>query len=304
MKTMIETKNITKKYQNALAVNDVSLTVRKGDIYGLVGKNGAGKTTLFKLILGLIPPSSGSLLIQGCNTGKGLSLARSNVSFMIGTPFFSYLTAYQNIEYYRKLKGIADPEETKKVLKITGLDHVKKPFKYFSMGMKQRLGIAHALLGLPDIIILDEPVNGLDPQGIFDIRAIIKRINEEHGITFIISSHILSELEMIATEYGFIDHGKLLKEIDCEELHRNTQKSLVIQVDDIKKAAILLETELSTKNYKINKYKEIVLNDFIKESDKVAQIFVQNGLRLFKLEKRETTLEEYFMNLIGDEPYA
>jgi len=304
MNKILEIKDITKKYKSITAVDKVNLTVNKGDIYGLVGKNGAGKTTLFKLIMGLIPQDSGEIIFESSDSKKKISLARRKLSFMIGSSFFPYLSAHENIEYYRRLKGIPNSDETKRVLKMLKLDNVKKPFKHFSMGMKQRLGLASALLGSPDIIILDEPVNGLDPEGITEIRRIIKKMNKEHGITFVISSHILSELELTATKFGFIDHGKLLMEISSEDLYQNTQKSLVLQVNDVQKAIILLETQLNAKNYKINRFNEIELHDFIEAPDKISELLMKNGVRLYKLEKKGMTLENYYMELIGGEQNA
>ncbi|MDR2416215.1 MAG: ABC transporter ATP-binding protein [Candidatus Peribacteria bacterium] len=201
--TILTTSDLTKTYKDFVALKQVSLAVEKGDIYGLIGRNGAGKTTFFKLIMGLSNRTSGTIIIDD---QSDLHKARSSIGFMIGLSFFPYLTAYQNIEYYRKLKGIKDQQETERVLTLVELYGEKQPFKTFSMGMKQRLGIANALLGHPSIIILDEPINGLDPQGIITIRKMIKQMNEQEGTTFIISSHILSELDMVATKFGFIDH--------------------------------------------------------------------------------------------------
>ena len=262
MAKILETKGLTKKYGDFTALNNVSINVCSGDVYGLIGKNGAGKTTLFKLIMGLTEKNSGEIIIDN---NKNVNMARKKIGFMIGSSFFPYFSAYQNIEYYRKLKGVKDKNETERVLKLVELWGVKKPFKAFSMGMKQRLGIANALLGKPPIIILDEPVNGLDPQGITDIRNMIKEINEKENVTFIISSHILSELDLVATKFGFIDSGVLLKELTHEELHKHTSKSSVIEIADTEKAR--------------------------KELEKI-------GLE-YEVKNKEITLEEYFFSLVG-----
>ena len=296
MAEILKTNNLTKKYKEFIALNNVSLTVEHGDVYGLIGKNGAGKTTFFKVVMGLTEKTAGEISIDNNND---LNKARSKIGFMIGPSFFPYLNAYQNIEYYRKLKGIKDKNETDRVLKLVELYGVKKPFKSYSMGMKQRLGIANALLGKPPIIILDEPVNGLDPQGITDIRKIIKEINKKENTTFIISSHILSELDLVATKFGFIDHGILLREIHYKELHQQTSKSLIIEVDNTSKAIKLLETELKISNCEIGKNNEIILSKCLNESDKVSKLLVENGLKLYSIKKQETTLEEYFFNLVG-----
>ncbi|MDR2541671.1 MAG: ABC transporter ATP-binding protein [Candidatus Peribacteria bacterium] len=292
---ILETTALTKKYKDFVALDQVSLTVKKGDIYGLIGRNGAGKTTLFKLIMGLSSLTSGTITI---NQQSNLSKARRLIGCMIELSFFSYLTAYQNIEYYRKLKGITDKKETERVLKLVELYGVNKPFKTFSLGMKQRLGIASALLGKPPIVVLDEPINGLDPQGIADIRKMIKQINEQEGVTFVISSHILSELDLIATKFGFIDRGVLLKEISHSELHKLMHTSLVIEVDKREKAEELLRTTLKTENYSITQQGEILLEDHVNEPHIISKLFIQEGLQLSTIKRQETTLEQYFISLV------
>jgi ABC-2 type transport system ATP-binding protein len=293
---MLSTNNLSKHYGDFVALDKVSISINKGDIYGLVGKNGAGKTTLFKLVMGLSAPTGGEIVIAD---EHDLLKARRRIGFMIGQSFFGYLNARENIEYHRRMKGIKDKKETKRVLKLVGLDKIKKPFKSFSMGMKQRLGIANALLGSPDIVVLDEPINGLDPQGISEIRQMIKGLNQKHGTTFIISSHILSELDLVATRFGFIDRGILLREISHQELHKQTQKSLVIEVDNTQKAVELMEAHLKLKNFSVNQSGEIVLEGNLREPDKIAELLVGNGLRLSTLKRQETTLEEYFISLAG-----
>jgi len=259
---VINTKSLTKKYKDFTALNSVSLTVEKGNVYGLIGKNGAGKTTFFKVIMGLTEKTSGDINI---NESDDLNAGRSKIGFMIGVSFFPYLNAYKNIEYYRRMKGINDKKETERVLKLVNLYDVKKPFKAFSMGMKQRLGIANALLGNPEVIILDEPINGLDPQGIIDIRKIIIDINKNYNTTFIISSHILSELDLVAKKYGIIDCGVLLKEVEQKELHKQRSKSTIIELD---------------------------------KTDKAIQVLEDNGIK-YTIKDQEITLEEFYFNLLG-----
>lgn len=299
MEQVIQTKNLTKKYGKTTVLNDVSLTLNKGDIYGLVGKNGAGKTTLFKLVMGLSKVDEGAVNFYQNNTQIEPRAFRQNIGFMMGTSFYPYMNAYENLEYLRKVKGIADKEEVNRVLKLVDLYGVKKKYSAFSLGMKQRLGIANALLGNPEIIILDEPINGLDPEGINDVRHLILKLNKEQGITFIVSSHILSELGMMATRFGFIDKGVLIEELSQEQLHNKTTSSLVIKVDDTKKATALIEQALNTTNYRVNSQNEIVLNEYLKQPDIVADVLFKNGLHLSKLQINNTTLEEYFLNLIG-----
>jgi ABC-2 type transport system ATP-binding protein len=212
----LQTHGLGKNYGRAAALSDVSLTVRVGDIYGLVGRNGAGKTTLFKAVMGLARPSHGSITLF---SSGDLNRQRHHVGFMIAPTAYPYLSAAQNLTYLAQVKGIADKGEVNRVLELVGLAGVRKPFKAFSMGMKQRLGIGAALLGNPALVVLDEPINGLDPTGIADIRRIIQHSNQERGTTFIISSHILSELDMVATRFGILEQGRLLEESTREELH-------------------------------------------------------------------------------------
>ena len=300
---ILKTNNLMKKYKDFLALDDVSITVDEGDVYGLIGRNGAGKTTLFKLIMGLTKPTAGTLSIGAY---KPLRQGRKTIGFMIGPAFFSYLNPYENIEYYRKLKGIKSKSETNRVLNLVGLHDVKKPFKSFSMGMKQRLGIANALLGKPDIVILDEPINGLDPQGITDIRNMIKRINQELGTTFIISSHILSELDLVATKFGFIEKGQLLQEISHGNLHKQVSTSLIIEIDHVKKAVdvLMCELNISTHHIEVDADGQIRLQTHLNQSNEVSKILVENGISLYTIKKEETTLEQYFMGLVGGVGHA
>ena len=236
---MISLCHIHKSYGTHQVLQDVTLTVRRGEIYGLIGKNGAGKRTLFKIILGLTPFDQGQLSLAGSRSPANLSANRRKVGFFIGKNFFDYLSAEENLDYYRRMKGIRDRNEIRRVLQLVGLTDVNAKFGSFSMGMKQRLGIANALLGNPEILILDEPVNGLDPQGIAEIRRLILCLNRESGMTILLSSHILGELEHTATRFGIIDHGRVLREITREDLQVPTD-TLQIRVDDAPKAVRLL----------------------------------------------------------------
>lgn len=303
---IIETNELTKKYKD-FTLNKMSFSVEQGDIYGLVGRNGAGKTTLFKLIMGLSNPTSGSLIIKKAGE-KAIDLdkARKNIGFMIGLSFFPYLSAYENIEYYRLIKGFSSSDETKRVLKAVGLEGVKKAFRTFSAGMKQRLGIAGALLGSPSVIILDEPINGLDPEGIADVRKMINDLNKNRGVTFIVSSHVLSELDLIATKFGFIDHGVLLKEIDSENLHRKIQGSLIIETDtndNAEKAANILKEKINADKFNFNdcliEDNTVIIDGCLDISNQISRVLIENGIELLELKRRENTLESYFMNLIG-----
>lgn len=235
--TIISLRGINKSYGKHEVLQDVNMDIQRGDIYGLIGRNGAGKTTLFKVILGLSEYTSGTMSIEGNVTD--LSVGRRKIGFLIGSNFFPYLNGRENINYYRRLKRVRDKGEIDRVLEITGLSNAKGPYKNYSLGMKQRLGIANAILGSPEILILDEPTNGLDPQGIADVRTLIQRLNEEFGMTVIISSHILSELQNTAHRFGIINNGTLLRTVTQEDLQKK-QNAIRLQVDDIERARELL----------------------------------------------------------------
>ncbi|MBQ9632138.1 MAG: ABC transporter ATP-binding protein [Lachnospiraceae bacterium] len=240
---VIKLSNIVKSYGKNEVLKGVNLQVNRGDIYGLVGKNGSGKTTIFKLILGLSEFNGGTLQIDDSQSRRELQANRRRIGFFVGSNFYPYLTAKRNLTYYARVKGITGrraKEEIDRVLKLVALDGVKKPFKSFSLGMKQRLGIANAVLGNPEILILDEPTNGLDPQGIADIRHMIRRFNQEFGMTVIVSSHILGELEHTADRFGIINEGVVVREISQDDL-KEKQSAVEIAVDDLARAKELLE---------------------------------------------------------------
>lgn len=240
--TIVKLEHVTKSYGSHEVLKDVNMQVNRGDIYGLVGRNGSGKTTIFKMILGLSQRNSGSVSIDGSKNEKELFKNRSKVGFLVGTKFYGYLNAVENLKYYATVKGIPDREakaEIERVLRIVGLEGVKTPFRGYSLGMQQRLGIANAILGNPDLLILDEPTNGLDPQGIADVRHLIHKFREEYGMTVIVSSHILGELEHTADRFGFVNNGTILREITQDDLTEN-QGTVEISVDDLEKARKLL----------------------------------------------------------------
>ena len=233
--TIISMQGSTKSYGKHQVLHDVKLDIQKGDIFGLIGRNGAGKTTLFKAILGL-SDYKGKLTIAGSGN---LSAGRRKIGFLVGSNFFGSMTARENLEYYRVMKGLKEKREIDLVLKIVGLDKAKGPYSRFSMGMKQRLGIANAMLGGPEILILDEPTNGLDPQGIADVRTLIQRLNEEFGMTVIVSSHILGELQNTAHKFGIINEGTLARVITQEDLI-SQQRAVRLRVDDVDRAKAAL----------------------------------------------------------------
>ena len=295
VQTVLRTHALTKKYGDFLALDAVSLTVDQGDIYGLIGRNGAGKTTFFKCVMGLANPTSGTIEINGETTN--LNAARQHMGFMINPSFFPYLNPKENLEYLCRVKGVDRKGEVDRLLKMVGLYGVKKPFKAFSLGMKQRLGVAGALLGSPSFVVLDEPINGLDPQGIIDMRSVIKDAHAQTGATFIISSHILAELDLVATRFGFIEQGVLLQEISHTDLHEHTKKSLVIEASDpLKAQAILQSVDIEST---VGDDGRLTLAAHLDKSNKIARILISSGIEVYDLHRQETTLEEYFMTLIG-----
>lgn len=239
---IIQLKNIKKSYGNHEVLKGVNMEVNKGDIYGLVGKNGSGKTTIFKMILGLSRIDEGEVSIAGSTTTKELYQNRNKVGFLVGTRFYGYLNAHDNLKYYATVKGIPDKDaeaEIDRVLEVVNLKGVKLPFKKYSLGMQQRLGIANAILGNPEILILDEPTNGLDPQGIADIRHMVQRFRDEFGMTVIVSSHILGELEHTADRFGIVNEGTVVRQITQDDL-KEKQPAVEIAVSDLEKAKELL----------------------------------------------------------------
>ena len=267
---VIRLDGVEKSYGRHQVLKGVTMQVNKGDIYGLVGKNGAGKTTIFKMILGLSEFKTGEVSIAGSSTKKELFENRGKIGFFVGSNFYNYLTGKANLEYFARAKGLPRKgmkEEINRVLDLVGLQDVKQPVKGYSLGMKQRLGIANAILGNPEILILDEPTNGLDPQGIADVRHMIRRFRDELGMTVIVSSHILGELENTADRFGIVHEGIIAKEI--------TQEDLSLKRPEI---------ELS-----------VSMNDL----EKVRQLLAQNGIDILKEGKEKVTLEDYYFELIG-----
>ena len=297
---VLQTNNLTKKYKDFVALDNATITIHKGDIYGLIGRNGAGKTTLMKTITTLTNKTGGSFSLF--DSEEELTESKRRIGCLIESPaFFDNLTAYQNLKYYSIQKGIVDEKQIDKVLKTVDLYKEKnKKFKKFSLGMKQRLGIAFAILDNPDFIILDEPINGLDPIGIKEIRDTLKRLNEEEKITILISSHILSELYLIANHFCFIDKGRIIKDVSKEELDLECSKCIVIRTKDVKKATVVLEKELSTTNYKVIDNTEIRLYDYLENSVKVNKTLLSNDIDIMGIYESGISLEDYFDSLIKE----
>lgn len=300
---VLATRNISKKYGNKLAVDNVTMTVKKGDIYGLVGKNGAGKTTLIKMALSLTSPTDGDFELFNANNEADRIKAHTRVGCIVETPaFYPYLTAKQNLEYYRIQRGIVDKNCVDEALNLVGLsDTGKKKFKGFSLGMKQRLGLALAIMGSPDFLVLDEPINGLDPMGIKEIRDLLLKLNRIKNTTILISSHILGELSQLATCYGFINEGKLIQEISAQELEENCKHCLALKVDDAECAAAILEEKLECKDYEVLNNNLIKVYAYLDEPHVVNKALLNAGVIVSSFERVGSSLEEYFLELIGGE---
>ena len=321
---VIETTNLSKRYSKNLVVNSIDMHVEKGKIYGLLGKNGAGKTTTMCMLLNLVHPSGGEILLFGKDPKRYARDVYSNIGSIIETPgFYENLTAYENLEIIARLRGNYNPLNVKMVLEMVNLDHEKsKQFKDFSLGMKQRLGIAAAIMHNPELLILDEPINGLDPFGIKEIRDLLKKLSCDYGVTILISSHILSEIENIADVIGFMDNGVLIDEISREELHNRLNKFVEFEVSDIDLAIDLMNKTGMKENvdycFKRNLSEYIDDLDSNKNSDGVIiggtihllsnldlrdefnSLFVSSGIKVRKVNLCEENLEEFFTRIISN----
>ena len=298
---IVVTRALTKKYGAAAAVEDVDLCLEKGQIYGLVGRNGAGKTTIIRMLTAQTLPTSGEIELFGETTPQGLSTARARIGAMVEIPsFYPYLTAAENLEYYRRQRGIPGPGCVEQVLEQVGLqDAGKKKFKQFSLGMKQRLGLGLALMNHPDVLLLDEPINGLDPEGIVEFRNLLLDLNRQRETTILISSHILSELSNVATHFGFLDKGHMLEQISAQKLQEKCRACLQLTVDDASRAALALEQRLGTRDYEVLPGNVLRLYDFLERPQVVPATLAETKVALLGLESRSANLEDYFLSLIG-----
>ena len=300
-KVVLKTYNITKKYGEQLAVDNVNMTIKKGDIYGFIGQNGAGKTTLIRLITGLIHKSGGEIELLGANEENELNKARTMVGSLIESPsLYTNMTARENLEVSRLVRNIPGKKCIDEVLELVGLKDVeKKKVKNFSLGMRQRLGIANALMGNPKLLILDEPINGLDPMGIVEIRELLKKINKEKDMTILISSYILSELSELATTYGIISNGKLIEEITAKQLSEKCRQYIDLKVDDTARAVILLERELGISDYEVLEDSNIKVFSNLDNVGEVNSLLSRSGIIVESISVKGENLEEYFMNKVG-----
>ena len=298
---ILATKQLTKKYGDVRAVEQINLNVKKGRIYGLLGRNGAGKTTIMKMVLGLISISEGEIEIFGERLKGNEKSIYTRIGSIIETPsFYSYLTGTENLEIFSRLRGTIKKNAVKSALEVVGLPYKdKKPFVSYSLGMKQRLGIANAILNDPEILILDEPANGLDPVGIVEIRKFLQTLCHGQGKTIIISSHILSEIALLADDIGIIHDGHLLKEFSMNELEEKNKRFIEIKVNSVTKATQLLENMMKCKNYTVTDKNCIEIYDENLNTEEIADCLVSHGIGLSSLVFKHETLEDYFTSLTG-----
>ena len=295
--TVFTAQNLTKQYKQLRALDDVCMTVRRGEIYGFVGENGAGKTTLIRVLAGLASPNGGQITLFGKE--GNLAKERRRIGGMVESPaVYPNFTARENLEVCRLQRGISDRDSITRVLETVGLTYTgKKKAKNFSLGMKQRLGLAMALLGDPEFLILDEPVNGLDPAGIMEFRELLRRLNAERGITILISSHLLGELFQLATCYGFIHKGRMLEQITLTELNAKFNKQLYIRVDDASKAASVLAPEKL--NVECLPANILRISGGPPSNADLVRALVEGGVAVEEVVLRGEALEDYYMSLIG-----
>lgn len=297
---ILEARSLTKEYKQTLALDHINLQIKKGKIYGFIGQNGAGKTTFLRLVTGLAFPTSGTLSLWGKSETVELQKQRKRIGSMIETPaLFPAMTAYQNMEIQRIQRGIPDKTVIKRTLDMVGLnDTGKKRVRNFSLGMRQRLGIAMALLNTPEFLILDEPVNGLDPAGIVEIRNLLKTLNREYGMTILVSSHILEELYQTATEFILLDHGNIIEEISDHELNERCKRHIAIQTTDMQKAVMVLEENLHTDHFKLMPDGTIRLYDHLDDLEMVASVLSEAHVLVTGLFVSGDTLEDYFLIIV------
>lgn len=302
MNLVIKTKDLSKKYKDNHGLLPINFELHKGEVCALIGRNGAGKSTFFKLLANQIKADSGNIELFNKKSDIKNQM-RKRIGFMIEHPdFINNFTAFQNLKYFSIQRGISNTKDITEVLKAVELENVNKKFKTYSLGMKQRLGLALALLNGPDLLILDEPINGLDAQGIKDFRNLILRLNQEHGITFLLSSHILNELQQVADRFVFIDKGKIIKDISKEKLTQESKQQLLIRVDNTSKTSQVLEENIKNIDYRVINAQEIIVYQSSIDYNLINKILIENNIDVYEFKIEVSNLEDYFLNIKrGDE---
>ena len=293
---IIETHNLTKKYGNQTSVSQLNIHVKKGRIYGLLGRNGAGKTTTMRMLVGLTAPTSGEAVVLGMPFKGNEKKILPHIGSLIESPgFYPNLTGTENLKIFAELRGLKNPNCIKGALELVNLPYRdKKLFSQYSLGMKQRLAIALAVMHNPELLILDEPVNGLDPEGIVKVRALLQKLNQERGITILISSHILGELGKLATRYGVIRDGRMVQEITAQQLEENCRDYLYVRVNRPKEAAVCLEKKLGLTQYEVRPEGRLQIY-----GGEVSNALTQEGIVIQELYRHRRDTEEYFLEMMG-----
>lgn len=298
---ILETFGLTKQYGTQLAVSDLNIHVKKGEVYGLLGRNGAGKTTAIRMVMGLIQPTKGDVILFGEKMSVPTKQSFNRIGALIETPaFYENLTARDNLRIIADLRGTQSKDSMDKALTLVNLENEKnKKVKQFSLGMKQRLGIAMALMHEPEFIILDEPTNGLDPVGIQQIRLLIKKLSVEKGATVLISSHILSEIEQMADTIGIIHQGTLIDELSMDEIKRRNRHYVKMTVSDMARAIPILEKELNITDFEIKNDRELKIYQIEVNFEEVNRLLNKNEIGVSEISLNKGNLEEYFLKLTG-----
>lgn len=296
---VIETKQVTKSYGSFLALDHVDIHVRRGEIYGLIGDNGAGKSTLLKLLAGHSYVTEGEVRLFGKYEEKELENSRKKIGFMVEQPgFFPNMTVEQTLNYYCIQKGIPNRKKVDEMLKLTGISEKRRSkCKTLSLGQKQRLGLAIAMLGEPQVLVLDEPINGLDPSGILEFRHLLQKLNEEKNITILLSSHILTELQQIATMYGFLNKGILIEEISAHALQEKCSDCIEITLSDVETYAVLIEKNLPEEMYKILPENNVRIYKPQRPAEVYSKLASENDIYITGMKTIQTSLEDYYMEL-------
>lgn len=304
--SVLTVNNLTKHYKKTAVLDDVCLDIPRGAIYGLVGSNGAGKSTMMRIIAGQTSHESGEILLFGTNPEGFNCTIRHRIGTLIETPgFIQTLTAEENLEYYRLQFGVPGKGRVAELLDLVDLTQAKnKKYKHFSMGMKQRLGLALALLHSPEFLILDEPINGLDPEGIHQMRQLFLHLNSKLNMTLLISSHILTELENVATIYGFLSHGKLAEQISAEDLRKKCSTYIDLIVRDTAQMCIVLEKDLGITDYQVHSDGHIHLFHAEGCEEEIVRTAVNKGIALKSISSHTVNLEDYYMSVMGGKEHA
>lgn len=307
MDYVVQTNGLTKKVKDKVLVSNINLHIKKGEIYGFLGQNGAGKTTIMKMLAGLIGPSSGEIALFGEKLTESKKAGLKRVGSIIEYPvFFEHLTARENLKLHCEYLGFYDQQSITQALDMVHLKDIEgKKVKDFSLGMKQRLGIGRAIITKPELIILDEPINGLDPIGIKDMRELIRMLNKEYGMTFLLSSHILGEMEQIVDRIGVIKNGELMNEVTLADIRKQQTDYIEIVTSDIEKSAYLLEYELLICNMKIMEDNRIRIYDLTLSPSEISKALILHNIDIEEIQKHTSTLEDYFYQIIhGGEQFV